>query len=461
MKRINSLKSSNIKDAMTSLGGSSGLGSMLTLIFFAVVVQQLIVLVTNYLLSSDNVNVFLIYFGMLGSYLVIIPAFFLFLLRPSFKVNKNGMKISKSIMLFTVLAIGYFGLWLVLGLALGQHPKDVVGSTGRVFLPFLMYVFVSSGLSFVMPVVRMKFYKFIFLSLFLFTIAGAVGKILLMIQGMFYGGGLNQFKIPVVILSWMILLLSNKVLSQKKQILVLGGLLIFVFLSVLSFKRGVWLELCVSLLIIFFMISHRNRMKIIFMSVIFLFIIVLSLVQIGQADKIISRLQSTFSGGNSGIEALDSSSYYRIMELQAASYTLNKTKLTWLTGLGPGAGYENPYNYRFVNFNEYGEPYHIHSALGIIIFRYGLIGALFHLSLVALCIRWLFLFSRRLKSERISSPWHPYIIGFSASMANVASITSLITSNVYFGSFMFGLMFAIAMQCRLYLLGQSKQRRTC
>jgi hypothetical protein len=228
---------------MTNLGASNALGSMLSIILFGIAVEQMISLLSNYLLALEETYIHLIYLGLLSAYFFIIPTLFVFLLRPSLKINKSKNEIDSAVFIFIMSAIGYFGIWLLLGLALGQHPVDVIGSTGRVLIPFLVCIITISGLSFVAQDVKIKFYKLMLLLLLIFTTAGALGKIYLMSQGLFYGMGLNQFGLPIFLLSWMTLFSLNKNFSRSKRIFVAIGLMVFVFLSLLSLKRAFLLEI--------------------------------------------------------------------------------------------------------------------------------------------------------------------------------------------------------------------------
>ena len=77
------------------------------------------------------------------------------------------------------------------------------------------------------------------------------------------------------------------------------------------------------------------------------------------------QFEKTFANsdnrGSFDLSSLDKSSYTRIAEIISAAGTLDSLGIIgWLTGLGPGASYSDSIGFGFKNFNEYGQPYHIH-----------------------------------------------------------------------------------------------------
>jgi hypothetical protein len=338
---------------------------------------------------------------------------------------------------------------MLIGLLFGQHPKDAVGSTARVLIPFLTIFVLIVGLGKSESWQRQLFWRRFVKVVFFFVLLSAIGKLFLVSSGTFYGSGLNQFSLGGFMLCWLILLLCKCKCSAAKKTIIIIIIFVLTVLSILSFKRGVWLGMSFSLLLIWLAFNVKGRISTLLVSAMFMLAGAALLYQFGFTDKLISRFALTFHGQGYGLDALDTSSFTRVAELNAAFNTLNRSELGlgWLTGLGPGAGYENRDGFPFANFNEHGEPYHIHAAIGIIIFRYGLLGLLFHMILVAISFFWFLDFAHALRKKRNLSPYDPAVVGFACTVGIVSVLPSLVFSNVYFGQLMFGFYLSLALFC--------------
>jgi hypothetical protein len=138
-----------------------------------------------------------------------------------------------------------------------------------------------------------------------------------------------------------------------------------------------------------------------------------------------------------------------VAELECAIYTLNHSPagLGWLFGLGPGAGYQNPFGYPLGLYNEYGEPDFIHGAAGLITFRYGLVGLCAYFGQVFFAAKGLLLFARRLRTRASASPWDLFVLGFAAALGIVADLPITLSGLTYFGGLYFGVLMAVQAYC--------------
>lgn len=426
---------------------SASLPALLLLILWAAAFDYAVKFMTDAMLAVNANQPLLIYLGMVGVYTVLIPAFFLFVLRPRFLMTPTETDTIKPVILLTLFGLAYFAVWMIAGFLLGQHPKDVVGSTARALLPFIVMTCIFSGLGVANSWRRERVFRYFVSVSCVFTGVGAVGKALLLLSGSFYGGGLNQFYIETFVLVWLVLYVFKVRAPARKKLAVIVLVWWLLVLSVLSLKRAVWVNLLFAFALVMLPLNVKQRLQAVLVGVALAAAGVVLFAQLGQIDRLMARYEYTFSGA--GAETLDPSTYTRVAEMTAAVYTLNHSpmRIGWLIGLGPGAGYENPEGFPFNNLNEHGEPYHIHSAVGLITFRYGVIGLLLYMSYVCLALRVLFVCARQLRRARWLKPWHPAILGFAAAAGIGGGVPALLTGNVYFGSMPFGVLSVMALYC--------------
>lgn len=416
---------------------------MLILNLTGVALERFVFLITSFFISINPTNKLAIYINLLSPYIYIMFGYICI-----FSNKKIANNFGKELLIVLYFAIIYFLLWMLMAFFLAQNIKDIIGSTIRVLIPFLTILVLLNLYNNLIESIR--YIKFLKLLIIIFIISDSLAAIIktgLLLSDTYYGGGINQFSISIFLLSWMIFFIFNnevKILTRK---LFLFVLLIFILLSFLSFKRAVFLEIIFSiLLVIIFGISKRFLLKILFVGFVFI-CVALFLFNSDYGELIFNRIMYSFEGNDFNNSYLDISSYTRVAELNSAIFTLNQFNLSWFTGLGPGAGYENPDNFDFENLNSSGKPFHIHSGIGIMLFRYGIIGVIFHLYFIILNLRCFLFFGKSLRDLGYSDIYDIRVIGFSAALVNVISLLSLFLGNVFFGSFLFGLFTLVALSC--------------
>lgn len=397
-----------------------------------------------YGLAHNAASAPLIYSALLGGYVAVLPMMLIVSGAAEHRCCERN-RVARHIRTIAVIAIVWALYWALIGLAIGQHPKDVIGSSLRVALPFLAAIILIDAVCGQSPHGQRRSLVHLASVLVGLSIIGALGKLSLLAEGSRYGGGLNQYSIDILVMVVLALVVIGGARAPLPRLLLALLLVCLIGLSLLSLKRAVWINLAFALGLVVLLIPSGRRATMISLLAVGTALIAAIGLRFGLSDSVLARFAYTFADyGASG--RFDASTTQRIAEAVAAARTLNQSPLglAWLTGLGPGAGYGGLAGHQFYNLNERGEPYHLHSFVAITLFRYGLVGLVLHMALVGMAARSFWVCRRALAINRgRADDWMVAAIGAGASIAILAKLPDMITGNAYFGSFAFGLHVAI------------------
>ena len=412
-------------------------------------------LVTAYLLALNAGQPILVYLSMLGSYALVLPTFIIVALGSKISLTQKNVNydVSQVFEIYCFLTFFYLLSWMVFGLLIGHHPKDALGSTLRAVLPFMIILISLISLPQSMPEENYKYLRKI---INIFAIVCAIlifGKITLLIQGISYGGGMNQFRAPAFIFPLTIIMLTSPFIKRFKKYILSIVLILISILIILSFKRGAWLDLILMLFLTLMAMKGKVRFYAVIVALLLLAVLYYVLSLSGYDELIIRRFEQTFSNsdnlGSFDLRSLDESSYTRVAEIISAIGTLDGVGVIgWLTGLGPGAGYTDSIGFGLKGFNEYGQLYHIHSGAMLIIFRYGLIGFALYVVPVFIAVKLFFYFSRALRRAKSKDSFLIVALGLSCSIVLIKQPLALMTSNAIFGSVEYGYVVALLLLCK-------------
>lgn len=423
----------------------------------ALVVGQVIALGAGYINATPPRSVLIVYFGQVGMVPLLVIAF-TFSLYSRNNLGRPDKRLSRTAYVTAVFGLIFTGLAALLGLVLGQDFWDIVGSSARMSVIFLV---VGAGMIALNSVgdsdieYRLRIFAW---TILVASIIGGLGKATLLAQGRTYGAGLNQYYMGTFALVLAVLVLATQRQSHLKRLLIIGALLLGMSLSVLSFKRGVWFEMVAAfgavLVIAYWLRRSRGILLLAIVGVGVSFVVVAA----GYADRLYRRY--TYSLDDTGSVVLQGN--VRWEEMVGAGYTLNLpgNRLGWLVGLGPGAGYRHPSGFPFRNVNEAGDPFHIHSFYGIVGFRYGLIGLVLYMVLVSLSFVALYRVVRAVRRSAML-PDLTALIAISSSLAVMASLVAGLFANELYGSFELAFlltMSVVASETSTRKLGKSPSR---
>lgn len=412
--------------------------------------------VSAYRLAQDATNSLLIYASLLGGYAVVLPMM-LVLSCTSRRRSGEPDRFADRIEVLATLAVAWGLYWGVVGIAIGQHPKDVIGSTLRMVLPFVTVIVLIEVFNGLDRSGRGRLLIQLVLVLGCVSVLGAFGKLSLLAGGRSYGGGLHQYNVDIMVMAALVLIIVGRFWAPPTRPLLALLLVCLVGISLLSLKRAVWANFAFALGLLIILAPAAMRARLLVLSVLGAVLIAVLGQRFGVVESIEARMAYTFGAHGQ----FDPSTTQRIAETLAAMHTLNQSPLglAWLTGLGPGAGYIDLADHPFYNLNERGEPYHLHSFVAITVFRYGLVGLALHLALVGFAARAFWAFRRALtNSTQQAHGWPLAVAGAAASIAVLAKLPDMIAGNAYFGSFEFGLHLAV-MAAALGLLGSRTEAR--
>lgn len=362
-------------------------------------------------------------------------ALILFPLLPVVLLNKQRINTHEyNAYLIALCALFYFIAWLFFSMPLEQHPKDALGAVVRGLIPFVVIIFVVSTVT--EKYSQQLFIKNILQVLLFFFAVEAVLKIYMLANGVFYGAGINQYSSTGFLLTYLLLLFIKGKKGEVGSKFLLFILLVSILLSVLSFKRGTFVELVINMILISYFLQGKKLIKYNFFALILIVSSASILYQTAYFDKIVNRIESTFKSDYQ----LNRSTNTRINELDAIFRTLSeKPYIIWLTGQGPGAGYHD-YGYSFKNRNELGQPYHVHSFIGIVLNRFGLIGIFLHLAIVFIILRIVLRLKNKIRKSKNFSIDSPLLIAISSASHILVKLPSTLKGNAYYGSYEFGIM---------------------
>src|SRR5690554_837849 len=186
------------------------------------------------------------------------------------------------------LAIFYFSVWIFGGLSAGQHVKDALGGSLKAMLPFI--VFISFSMAFNRVSDKYGIYRFALVLMVFYGFVYAVGKIVLLSLGYFYGAGLSQY----IVSSFVLALFFSAMVYKVKVRLSWFLLFLFLFLSVLSFKRTVWVQLLVAFFVFLYFFPKAKKLQLIFSAALGLAVAVTFFADSSLGDRIVSRFLYTF-----------------------------------------------------------------------------------------------------------------------------------------------------------------------
>lgn len=350
------------------------------LLIFPLLTQGLLTFISNKSFTSIAIR--------FGGVSELIP-FLLLLIVGILKYENNFSNLRKIFLYISIFACTYGFISLVLGSFFNYSMIYTLGDTFRYLLPFIgifcLLLSVNNQEN------SMYFIIFSIKSLIIITILKIILKIYLIINGVYYGGGLNQFYIEPFLVILLIYGALNKgfVFYEFKLSRVFCIILLFsssIFL-ILSLKRSFWVIFLFSLF--FYAVFFKKSLKIASFMLVVIFLSVFFLQDNFFVELIISRFEYTFNT-NSKI-GLDKSSYERLAEIQGVMYTLSNDGyfLNYLFGMGSGAEFNAdpvfPLN-KSQSGTYPGYFHHIHNMYFLTIFRHGFIGLFFYLSIPVIMI---------------------------------------------------------------------------
>lgn len=285
----------------------------------------------------------------------------------------------------------------------------------------------------------------------------AFAKILLLANGMYYGGGANQFAIPVVVISILLVLLAaprggvgvaipHVPNSTLARVLLLGLILV---LTGLSLKREQWFITLIAVFLTLLMTAKKKgTLPLVIFLCVFSGITLFVFAQQGVVEVLINRFQYTFSGSQAS--QLDRSSFERVAEIQGVLYSLGNEIgfIEYVLGHGNGAEYRLHPDYPSVKLStgsEIGLFRHVHSMYFILLLRNGLLGLVLYLLPIVL-----FLWYSMVRGAFSKSP----IAGLNVAMV-VGAVCILISgfpANSAYGSMMYGFFL-----CIIFLMVKERQ----
>lgn len=411
--------------------------SILFLLLCPFVTQALLVV-----LKGASITPFII---RVGGFSEIIP--FVFVLICGIFFNDLGVKKHFAFLYYlSFLTIIYALITVFLGLFSSYLFKYVFGDAFRYLLPYfgiISYVFFLKKDSEIL-----QFFSILLKCLLFILFLKILAKLMLLVSGTFYGGGLNQFYIEPFLLTILLYgtlhngLSTNSFHISRKLCMFL--LLISVFLVVLSFKRSYWILLFFVFVINSFYFNFKFKFfALVFTSFAFLFYFFSDSYFVG---LLIDRVMYTFN--NSSSIGIDKSSFERLAEVKGVLFHIsdNGYFLNYIFGMGSGAEFVQHPDYSLAKQStgsKYGYFHHIHSMYFIILFRHGLIGLLPLVFVFVFCIL-KFLPFRKLKCLETA-------VMFAVIVQLLSMFISGISSNSAYG---YGALsvFVIVFFCASYIL---------
>lgn len=371
--------------------------------------------------------------------------------RPTFWTERNDT-LAKFMILMSVLAVGYFVLWAIGGLLAGQHIKDALGSTLRATSPFLVFLSVMwlakrSAIDKRREAITKSFRLLVGVA-----VLGALGKIGLIATNNWDAWGLGGYAGPTYALFFLTVVVLTKKTPGRKKAVASALIFLLVAATVLSLKRNAWVVLFLTPFLFIFLFRPRMSARLVAFSVVVIVVSVIAVDYLGFEGIVYDRVQYTFQSG-SDLSDFDNSSAGRIHEMVSAMGTIGHTAypVSLITGLGPGAGYENLTGWNFKNFNELGEPYDIHSGYIMILFRYGIFGLAIYATFFFAAIK-LALSSRALlkRSNQLHTTqgYALCIIVGAAATHILLIVPAMIASNGLFGNWEVGAILALGISAR-------------
>jgi hypothetical protein len=420
------------------------------LLWVTVVGPSILTVATLFLLALGVENRNVLYISLLSGWPFALVAAPFIISRPTIKGTNIGRdsKLAIRIALFATL---YFAVWALAGLAAGQHPKDVVGSTLRVVSPYASLLVCMWILSRMTPEKVPEAIWRVFWQLILVATLGATGKLFLVSRGNWDAWGLGGFAAPTFFVAFLILSLVFRFrIPVGRVVLMLLGMIILTA-TLASLKRSAWVTLLLTPVFMVMVARPVTTIRIgaaVAAALVSLFVIA-EATAIG--SRITERVMYTFEA-RTETEIFDNSSTGRIHEVRSALGTLRRQNypVSFITGLGPGAGYENLTGWRFRNFNEAGEPYDIHSGWFLQMFRSGMIGVALSALLIwqglrlASGLRGL----RRIQSKGIDYHHLCGIVAVSAGVHLVIMAPAMLASSGLVGNWEAGAVLAIGLRAR-------------
>ena len=143
--------------------------------------------VSAYRLAQDATNSLLIYASLLGGYAVVLPMMPV-LSSASRRRSGEPDRFVDRIEVLVTLAVAWGLYWGVVGIAIGQHPKDVIGSTLRMVLPFVTVIVLIEVFNGLERSGRGRLLIQLVLVLGCVSVLGGFGKLSLLADGRSYGG---------------------------------------------------------------------------------------------------------------------------------------------------------------------------------------------------------------------------------------------------------------------------------
>lgn len=286
---------------------------------------------------------------------------------------------------------------------------------------------------------KLKFINLFIGVLFLTTFMQAIAKINLLLHGTIYGGGLNQYMINIAVL----FILFWKAFKSK-QLLVKTTMSFFIILgillTILSLKRGSWIELIIFFILFYFTLSIKRKIIYIVVLTIISMIAIYILNDMGFLDVIMNRFTNTYSHST-----LDVSSLGRIVEIKGVLYTLTNLGNLFITGAGNGALFSLNPDYIIPQSSLYGNAnspiHHIHPMYFMVLFRLGIIGLICYIIPTLIAIR-IYFYLIKHKSLLLKVD-NEYIFIFGVAIAFLSDSIQFLKSNGLYGSFYFAILFFV------------------
>lgn len=349
---------------------------------------------------------------------------------------------------YLFLVFSWWVLSALLGLVTAPRMSNVLLDLVRGISPFLVFLGLIASLS--SAATYEKVQSDIIFPLFISLYGLIIAKTLLVFSGTYYGGGANQFAIPiltVIILIYSLIAPSAfqairiPLLPKKTKLFIFVLLAITLILTVFSLKREKWLvTLFAASSVILINLSKKNSITLLVLLAASSFTFLSLIGTGGQIDLLVQRFAYTFSG--SAASGLDASSFERIAEIMGVLTTLGNDlgPFEYLTGHGNGAEYRmNP----LFPFSDEGTGSaeglfrHVHSMYFIILFRNGIIGLAIY-TLPLLLQIW------RDFSSLASRGKKPAPTSLALSVYAMCILISGIPANSAYGSIFYGFFLALS-----------------